>query len=248
MQSAGLLYDFAATFVRAAVMFFAGSMVSHKIWTEDQATTFGPWLVQIMTLALLALGAALYQRVRSRLAVKIALDMPKGSTESELKDAIKESSVFTRPTLLCAASLLVVAFPLSGCSVSHKGKVVNSYDAVQTALEGIQDVEQTTYDSKALAGLTPAVHAKVQRALAKAFDAQIQIGPALKAWRAGDPAPAGITQWLATVNEVVDAIEPLVPQSGNIGQQALKWAKVVLAILEDMNQIVPPRLKALAGS
>lgn len=244
-----ILIELLGTFSRAVVVFLAGTLVSHSVWTEDQAARFTDYLVPILTSAFLAVALALYRRYRSRVAVQTALDLPRGATPDDLKAALKSgraSSVFKSPIVMLA---LAAALGLSSaCALSTKAKVVTGYEATQTALEALQDAELAAYQSGTVAALTPAVHARAQRALVAAFDAQIAFGPVLQAWRAGDAVPQGYTAWLAAVNGVVDAIEPILPQSPGVWQQARAWARTALAVATMLGQTAPLRLQQLAAA
>lgn len=249
MVMSGLLVEFLGTFARALVVFFAGTMVSHGIWNEDQASRFTPYMVQIITGAAVAVALALYQRYRARVAVQTALDMPRGTSPAELKEELKSgraSSIFKSPLLVLA--MLTLASPI-GCALSSKGKVVTLYESTQTALEALQDAETEAYDSKLVSGLTPAVHAKVQRTFAAAFDAQEKLAGPLKLWKAGQPLPQDYVTWLASVNDVVAVVEDLVlPKAGSLAARSVAWAKTAVAVMTQLQQAVPPRLSALAGS
>lgn len=157
---------------------------------------------------------------------------------------------------LAMAILLLAATTTvwSGCAnagLKAKQDILIGLQVNETALGAFQDAEKAAYDSHAVAALTSDVHKHVSAALSHAFEEQIKLGTALKAWKSGDPAPASVTALIDDAQAAYDAVSPLVPAAPQMGDTFSKlrtWLNEIVALAKQFNVTLPPWLAtATAG-
>ena len=161
----------------------------------------------------------------------------------------------TKPTVrtLLAAALvgLVVGFAaVNGCaSLPLKQKAVVSLQASETALEAAHDAERalcspTADQTKAIThcdgtqavaiGLTDARHHDLAVLFVKAFGIEIDAATALKAWKAGDPAPSSVAEYQQVIDQILALVKQIVPATDAIAtkvQQAVDQAAIIAGIV-----------------
>lgn len=125
------------------------------------------------------------------------------------------------PLYLALVGSLALLFVASCASVPRKEKALQVYQSIHASISSVQDAERLlclpdattpTHCTSTLApklGLTDAKHVDINAKLVKAFALEIQVGTALKAWRAGDPAPHGLSELSTVANEVLTVASAL---------------------------------------
>jgi hypothetical protein len=101
---------------------------------------------------------------------------------------------------------LVIPVTTACASLPQKQRAVMTISSVEKALGSVQDFERSAYAAKTIPGLTPAVHGTVSKALSDAFGAQIVAAKAVKAWRAGEPAPTSLLELQGYVDRAFQAV------------------------------------------
>lgn len=76
-----------ATFIRWALALVAGWLISKGIVSQEQIDSWMPELVAGIVAALVPLLWALWTRIAHRVGFLVALDLPSGSTQADVKDA-----------------------------------------------------------------------------------------------------------------------------------------------------------------
>lgn len=76
-----------ATIIRWLLALVAGWLVSKGIFTQDQVDNWMPELVTGIVLALIPLLWSLWRGISHRVGFLVALDLPSGSTPSDVKEA-----------------------------------------------------------------------------------------------------------------------------------------------------------------
>lgn len=105
------------------------------------------------------------------------------------------------PWLVLAVALTAGAV---GCAhIPVKQKATLGLQAAHTAVAGAQDIERGLYAAR-LAGLTPEKHGQFAGFFSAYFDAEQRVALALRAWRAGDPAPESLADAMTVLREAVD--------------------------------------------
>jgi hypothetical protein len=112
------------------------------------------------------------------------------------------------------AALLVVATMAACAHLGAKQKAVNGLRSTHLALSAAQDFERSAYNAKSIPGLTAQRHADISRAFSKAFANELVAGQALKAWRAGEPAPQSLVQLQKDVDDALVVAKAAVPSGG----------------------------------
>jgi len=81
-------------FIRYGLVGASSWFVTHKILTQDQGDSLiSPSVITAVGVALVAFGSGMYVRLRSRLKTRIALGLPKGSTEQTVSNIVQDGSV-----------------------------------------------------------------------------------------------------------------------------------------------------------
>lgn len=80
-----LLAQALGSLIRHALTYLAGLLVARGLWTQDEAASY----VGAAVAALLALGWSLWSKYKGRLRFLTALQLPQGSTEADVKDAVR---------------------------------------------------------------------------------------------------------------------------------------------------------------
>ncbi len=146
--------------------------------------------------------------------------------------------------------VFVLMLGVTACaSLPLKQKAVVSLQASETALEASHDAERLlcsptsnqalpikTCDGPTAAsiGLTTAKHQELARIFSKAFDTEIKAATVLKAWRAGDPPPASVTEYQRDVNAVLILVSHMIPNAHSViskAQQAVDTAAAVVTLI-----------------
>lgn len=84
--------------VRYGIVIICALLAKVGLSDTEKSALLNPEVIAAITVGILAIGASLYSRLNSKLKQKLALEMPKGTSQSELKEAAKEqplSSVLT---------------------------------------------------------------------------------------------------------------------------------------------------------
>jgi hypothetical protein len=146
---------------------------------------------------------------------------------------------------------LLVAFVLAAAcaSLPLKQKAVVSLAASEAALEAGHDAERalcspTSDQTKAITHcdgpqaatlqLTDARHAEIAKVFSKAFDTEVRAAEALKVWRAGEPAPAGVAAYQKDLTDLLALVAQTIPRSKDVVskiQQALDEAAKTALLL-----------------
>jgi hypothetical protein len=101
-----------------------------------------------------------------------------------------------------------------GCGgVSIKQNAVLSAQGIETTLRTTRETELALYQSGSVKELTPALHEQINRSLIKAFDDNILLAQALKAYRSGDPVPSSLNALLVDVNDTMNVALKLLPST-----------------------------------
>jgi hypothetical protein len=101
-----------------------------------------------------------------------------------------------------------------GCGgVSIKQNAVLSAQGIETTLRTTRETELALYQSGSVKELTPALHEQINRSLIKAFDDNILLAQALKAYRSGDPVPTSLNALLVDVNDTMNMALKLLPST-----------------------------------
>lgn len=254
-----LVLSIIGSFVRTLLAAVGGYVVGHHWLTDTQVQDAQEHVlayviahVEIYGPVAVAVLWSILQKYGARLKQIAAADLPAGASDVQITETAKTSAVkamaFKSIGLLLAGAL--GAGVLSACaSLPVKQQAVVSLQASETALEAAHDAERLlcspTADqtapirhcdgAQAIAiGLTDARHQAIARVFAIAFDTQIKAATALKAWRAGDPAPSSVADYQRDLTDVLTLIQQLVPQAVGVAtqaQDAVNKAAAVAAIL-----------------
>ena len=149
---------------------------------------------------------------------------------------------------LCVAAALAAL--VAGCgAVPLKQKAVLTVQTAETALGAAQDTERSLYLQGTLPALTPERHKDISQAFSKAFQAQIDVTTALKAWRSEDPVPTSVTEILGYAQETWDVVAAIVPQldaktpsEKAFVERIRVWVKEVIDLAKLFNLPIPPIL------
>jgi len=131
--------------------------------------------------------------------------------------------------------ILVLALVVStACaSLPAKQRAVVSLQASELALEAAHDAERAAFLSH-VPGLTVSVHQRIAGAFVVAFDAQITAATALKAWRAGEPAPVSVAEYRHDLTDIMTLVSQVLPSTHATvthAQQAIEEATKVAALI-----------------
>lgn len=137
-----------------------------------------------------------------------------------------------------------------GCgSIGLKQQAVITLNGSEAALEAAHDAERlvcspTANQAAAIThcdgplavqlGLTDAKHQALARAFSVAFEAQAKAAIVLQAWRAGDPAPASVSEYHQDVSDVLALVAQVFPTTHTVttdAQQAVDKAAAILTTL-----------------
>lgn len=145
-----LLLDIAGACARWALTLAIGSLVSHHVVAADQsATLLDKWLPVLTSKSVLALGAAapllwsVRQKILARLHLNTALELPPGSTESDVKTAIKSgrgASALVSIVLL-AVALGAGVVTASACAPKTWAPQTQKVFNQKTVVEGLADLQ-----------------------------------------------------------------------------------------------------------
>lgn len=245
-----LLKDLALTLVRYAIVAIATWFVSKGILTQDQVAAWtSPDVVFAVTGGVTAVLIGLWKTYRSRLKFLAALDAPKGTTEQEIKDALKvhpPALVFV-PFAVGALLIPLYAMAYSGCATSTRARVVQGYQATQIGLGAVQDAEIALYKAGTLPALDLDRHQAISRVFVQAFEAQIVFGNALLVWRSGAP-PAGYDAWLKAIDDTLVALDALLPADRALLTSTVAWTRNVVQVIRALGLVVPPKIATLAAT
>jgi hypothetical protein len=101
-----------------------------------------------------------------------------------------------------------------GCGgVKIKQNAVLSAQGIESTLRTARETELTLYQSGTVKELTPALHKQINSSLVKAFDDNILLAQALKAYRSGDPVPASLNALMIDVNDTMNVALKLLPST-----------------------------------
>ncbi len=108
----------------------------------------------------------------------------------------------------------------TGCAsagLSAKQKItVDVLQPTHDALANAQDFEIATFNAGTLPVLTPELHAKIERALGKAFTDHAIATRAVRAWRAGDPVPNSVMLLKQDVDDVLTLVKSNILSSNRL--------------------------------
>lgn len=151
------------------------------------------------------------------------------------------------PVLITASLGLGMAACASSGGPRAKTNAVVSLQAAETLLEASHDAERLLCNGTAnqlapiqhcnaqgiALGLTDERHHQLAVFYAHAFDVQGKAALALKAWRAGDPAPATVAQYAKDAADIVDVANQIAPGNPFVtkAQAALAQINQVLTII-----------------
>lgn len=131
-------------------------------------------------------------------------------------------------------TVLAIALMVACAHLPAKQKAVSGLQAAHAALASAQDFERQTYASGSLPALTAQRHADISRFFIKAFDDELKAGVALKAWRAGDPAPASLVDYQTDITQALAVARAVAPSGGTIIDKVQvvldEVVKVILAL------------------
>lgn len=127
------------------------------------------------------------------------------------------------------ALALVVATACASLPV--KQKAVTSLQVTHVALSNAQDFERQAYAAQTIPGLTQARHQQFAGIFSKAFQDEITAGAALRAWKAGDPAPQSLAQLQADADQALAVVGQLVPQASDLTSKIQAVADAVLQVV-----------------
>ena len=146
----------------------------------------------------------------------------------------------------CSVLLLLL---LAGCaSLPLKQQAVVSLQASETALEAAHDLERgfcfvtpateagghCTNPLAATLHLTDATHQRLADLFSRAFALEIKAAIALKAWRAGEPAPTDVAGYQKDISDILAVVKTLAPGAAPIvakAQAAVDEAAKVATLL-----------------
>lgn len=130
--------------------------------------------------------------------------------------------------------LVAVAFVASCASLGVRGNAVQQVQAIDAVLSSVQDVEISLFESGTITALTAEKHRAFHGILARAFEAEERLAVTIKAWRAGDPAPSGAAEILATAQEAVTVLTGVVPEGQTLWSHVQTW----LGFAIELQQII----------
>lgn len=130
---------------------------------------------------------------------------------------------------------LFLALFVAGCaSLPLKERAVRATQAIHGLVATVDNAEMAlcqpdpaavhrcTSALAATAGLTDAKHVELSAKLIKAYRVEGQLIAAVKAWRAGDPAPTVMKEYLAIADEVLSFVESV---PGLVSTEVVKSAR-----------------------
>ena len=133
------------------------------------------------------------------------------------------------------SALLAVPLVSAGCaSLPLKQKAVVGLAASETALEAAHDAERalcspTADQAKAITHcdgaqaatlqLTDARHVAIAKVFSQAFSTEVRAAEALKVWRAGEPAPAGVAEYQKDLTDLLALVAQTIPTSKDVVSQ-----------------------------
>lgn len=136
-----------------------------------------------------------------------------------------------RAAVSLALSLTLVA---SCASLQPKERAALTLNAVQTTASQVQDLEISLFNAQTQ-GLTAERHVAFHRGLVRLFDAVERTAIALRAWRAGDPAPASLAEALVAAQETLAVLAQV---GGPPLERALAYAKSLVDSLIAIDQLL----------
>lgn len=134
-------------------------------------------------------------------------------------------------------SILLFALLLSltasaACSVALKERATLSLEAAYDTAVRAQELEISLYEL-GTTGLTEEQHRSFHGALVTVFESVERAATALRAWRAGDPTPAGLPEALSASRELVAALQIDEPRVA----LALEYAQTLVNALQELNDL-----------
>jgi len=127
--------------------------------------------------------------------------------------------------------LTLALFSGACASLPAKQKAVVSLQASELALEGAHETERNlcspTADktqpithcegvTAATLQLTDARHQQLATLFSRAFEAEGKAAQALKAWQAGEPAPASLAEYRKVIQDTLDAVLAGLPNAATL--------------------------------
>ncbi len=142
--------------------------------------------------------------------------------------------------------VLLSAVLAAACAVSLKQKAVLGLQVAEQSSGIAQDAERSVYASGVVKALTPAKHADIARIFSRIFQDERDAAQAMRAWKAGEPAPASVGALLADAGAAWAALQPLLADIGatNIITTIQDWVGKVVIIASTVNLGVPADVKA----
>jgi hypothetical protein len=186
-----LLAQALGAIVRWLLAFVSGWLVQRGIWTEADATQY----VAAAAIAIVALGWSLWQKYKSRIHFRAALEMPAGTTEAKVAERVKLGGVL--PIVL-----LAVALAASGCAGKltplkqaqiTKSSLDAAFDLEASLCWGVSSVHlaptdrtRCTAPTARVIGLTDARHQAINRGFVRAYTLHYDATRLLKAGQNAD--------------------------------------------------------------
>ena len=108
----------------------------------------------------------------------------------------------------------LVCVGMIGCGgIKIKQNAVLSAQGIESTLRTARETELSLYQSGTVKELTPALHSQINSSLVKAFDDNILLVQALKAYRSGDPVPTSLNALIVDVNDTMNVALKLLPST-----------------------------------
>jgi len=159
-------------------------------------------------------GWTAWQKIRAWEWLQAALDLPAGSTVDDVHEASGRGAY--PPPLPAIVALAVLSMAVACASLPLKQRVSQTHQTVREAIVAVDEAERLlcgpmpapnenrcASPTAAAIGLTDAKHQAISRTLAQAYEADVRVGAAIVAWRAGDPPPADLDALLARAQETL---------------------------------------------
>ena len=132
-------------------------------------------------------------------------------------------------------TLTVLALFVASCAnLSLKTKAVVSLQASMAATGAAQDYEISAYNAKTFASLNDQAHLAISKAFVTIFDIQAKTAIAVDAWRAGDPPPQALADYIRGINDALTVAKQVAPDAAGVVEQiqiALDAANKILTAM-----------------
>lgn len=112
--------------------------------------------------------------------------------------------------------------------------VLKAQQSLQFGLESADDAELAVYRSHTIAALTPAKHAEISDAFARAYREQSKLARAMRTWHPGDAIPVQLSSLLAEVRGIDGLVRAYAPGAADVLQRVAD----VLAKIAEIQQLM----------